>query len=230
MFDPQFLAILGLGFLLGTRHALDADHIAAVSTLLSQQPSLRASGFIGLCWGIGHTIMLLLVGLAVIFLKVTISERVAHVLEVGVGAMLIVLGCSLALTIYRDRWHLHTHEHDGERHVHLHSHVERDDHRHHQWMRLSLRPLFVGMVHGLAGSAALMLMILSAVQTMGQGVLYILVFGLGSILGMVLIGMAISVPLLFSAMYGWKAQGIMQGLASVGSIALGLIIVVREGF
>jgi len=85
MFDADFLAILGLGFLLGARHALDADHIAAVSTLLSTRPSLHTSGFIGLCWGLGHTFTLLMVGLAVIFLKVAIPLPVAQMLEVGVG-------------------------------------------------------------------------------------------------------------------------------------------------
>jgi len=230
MFDADFLAILGLGFLLGARHALDADHIAAVSTLLSTRPSLHTSGFIGLCCGLGHTFTLLMVGLAVIFLKVAIPLPVAQMLEVGVGVMLVVLGGSLAWTIYRDRWHLHTHEHDGAHHVHLHRHQEQDDHHHPHWMRLSVRPLCIGMVHGLAGSAALLLIVLSTVQTLGQGILYITVFGIGSIIGMVLIGLLVSIPLVLSATYGGRAQTLMQGLASVGSVALGIMIIVRNGF
>lgn len=230
MFDSQFATILGLGFLLGTRHALDADHLAAVSTILSRQPNLHTSGWIGLCWGLGHTLTLLLVGVGVIVLKVTIPNWLGHALEVGVGVMLVFLGSSLAWTIYRDRWHLHAHEHHGECHVHLHRHGERDDHHHLHWMRRSMRPLCIGMVHGLAGSAALMLVVLSTVQTMGQGILYILVFGVGSILGMVLIGMAVSIPLRLFALYGRGTQSLLQGLASVGSIALGLMIIAREGF
>ena len=230
MFDADFLAILGLGFLLGARHALDADHIAAVSTLLSTRPSLHTSGFIGLCWGLGHTFTLLMVGLAVIFLKVAIPLPVAQMLEVGVGVMLVVLGGSLAWTIYRDRWHLHTHEHDGAHHVHLHRHQEQDDHHHPHWMRLSVRPLCIGMVHGLAGSAALLLIVLSTVQTLGQGILYITVFGIGSIIGMVLIGLLVSIPLVLSATYGGRVQTLMQGLASVGSVALGIMIIIRNGF
>src|SRR5688500_14174545 len=106
MLDFEFLTILGFGFLLGARHALDADHLAAVSTILSKRPCLRTSGFIGLCWGFGHTLMLLLVGVAVILLKVTIPESVAQTLEFGIGIMLVVLGSSLAWSIYQERWHL----------------------------------------------------------------------------------------------------------------------------
>jgi ABC-type nickel/cobalt efflux system permease component RcnA len=225
--DVQFLTLLGLGFVLGARHALDADHLAAVSTILSKRPSLQTSGFIGFCWGIGHTLMLLLVGLAVILLKVTIPESVAQTLEFGVGIMLVVLGCSLAWSLYRERWHLHAHDHDGERHLHLHRHQEDEDHRHPHWLQLSVRPLLIGMAHGLAGSAALMLMVLSTVQTVWQGVVYILIFGVGSIIGMVLLGLLISVPLVCSLAFGRRVQSMVQGLASLGSVALGLTMMIR---
>ena len=225
--DVQFLTILGLGFVLGARHALDADHLAAVSTILSKRPSLQTSGFIGLCWGVGHTLMLLLVGIAVILLKVTIPQSVAQALEFGIGIMLVVLGGSLAWSIYREGWHLHAHEHDGERHLHLHSHQEDEHHRHHHWVHLSVRPLLIGMLHGLAGSAALILMVLSTVQTVWQGLVYILIFGMGSIIGMVLLGLLISVPLVFSAAFGRRMQHVVQGLAGLGSIVLGFTMMVR---
>ena len=227
MLDFEFLTILGFGFLLGARHALDADHLAAVSTILSRRPCLQTSGFIGLCWGFGHTLMLLLVGVAVILLKITIPESVAQTLEFGIGIMLVVLGCSLAWSIYRERWHLHTHEHDGERHLHLHSHQEDEYHRHHHWMYLSVRPLLIGMAHGLAGSAALMLMVLSTVQTMWQGMAYILVFGIGSVIGMVFLGFLISAPLVLSATFGRRVEHVVQGLASLGSVGLGLMMMIR---
>lgn len=227
MLNLEFLTILGLGFLLGARHALDADHVAAVSTMLSRRPNFQASGFIGCCWGIGHTLMLLLVGLAVILLKVTISETVAQALEFGVGIMLVVLGGSLAWSLYRERWHLHAHEHDGERHLHLHRHQQDEEHRHWHWMHLSVRPLLIGMAHGLAGSAALMLMVLSSVQNLWQGLIYILIFGIGSIIGMVLLGLLISVPLVFSAACGRRVHSLVQGLAGLGSVALGLAMMAR---
>lgn len=229
MLDLEFLTILGLGFLLGARHALDADHLAAISTILSKRPSIQTSGFIGLCWGFGHTLMLLFVGLAVILLKVTIPELLAQAFEFCIGGMLVVLGGSLAWSMYRERWHFHAHDHDGERHLHLHAHPVHGDHRHQHWMRLSVRPLLIGMAHGLAGSAALMLMVLSTVQTVWQGLVYILIFGIGSMIGMILLGLLISVPLVFSATLGRRVQTAVQGLASLGSVVLGLTMMIRIG-
>lgn len=221
------MTVLGLGFLLGARHALDADHVAAVATILSKRPTFRVSGFIGFCWGVGHTVMLLVVGLAVIALKITIPDHLASALEFLVGLMLVGLGGSVAMTLLQERWHLHAHEHEGERHLHLHSHRLDVGHGHAHWARGSVQPLLVGMVHGLAGSAALALMVLSTVRTVWEGVTYILVFGIGSILGMMLLGMAISLPLVCSAAFGRRARILMQGLASLGSIGLGLWIMVR---
>jgi high-affinity nickel permease len=229
LLDLHYVTFLGLGFLLGARHALDADHVAAVSTILSERPTLRASGLIGFCWGFGHTVMLLVVGLAMIGLKMTIPERVALAVEFGVGGMLVVLGASLAVTLARERWHIHAHQHDGATHLHFHSHGRQTDHAHTHWLQASLKPLLVGMVHGLAGSAALMFVVLSSVRTAWEGAAYILVFGLGSIVGMVLVGITISLPLVFSASLGRPVQLAVQGLASLGSIGLGLAMMARIG-
>ncbi len=227
MTDLHFMTMLGLGFLLGVRHALDADHVAAVSTMLAQRPDLRRSGFIGLCWGCGHTAVLLVVGSAVLALKITISDALAQAFESLVGLMLVALGLALAVTLYREQWHLHSHEHDGERHVHLHSHRRHDDHAHQHGWRASLPPLMVGMVHGLAGSAALMLIVLSAAHTLWEGMAYILFFGLGSILGMVALGVLISLPFFISVSWGRYGQVAVRGLASVGSIGFGFAILLR---
>ncbi|MGH7209360.1 MAG: urease accessory protein UreH [Nitrospiraceae bacterium] len=229
MSELDFLTILGFGFLLGARHALDADHVAAVCTILSERPSLSTSGVIGFCWGFGHTTVLLLVGIAVIMLKISIPEPMAVAVELAVGVMLVALGLSLAVTLVRERWHLHAHQHDGETHVHLHHHLRRPDHLHRHWVRLSLKPFVVGMVHGLAGSAALMLMVVSTVRTVGEGLAYILVFGLGSVVGMMLLGVAISIPIVLSASCGRRAQEAVQALASLGSIGLGVTMLVRLG-
>lgn len=229
MSETEFITALGLGLLLGARHALDADHVAAVSAILSRRPDLQSSGFIGFCWGFGHAVMLLVVGAAVILLKVTISEQVALACELGVGVMLVVLGVSLVRTICREQWHLHAHQHDGETHRHLHSHRLRAGHDHQHWLRDSFRPFLVGMAHGLAGSAALMLMVLSTVRSWWEGIVYILVFGAGSIVGMMLLGLLISLPMVFSVSLGWRAQMAVQGLASLGSIGLGLAIIYRIG-
>jgi high-affinity nickel permease len=229
MLDSQLITILGLGFLLGARHALDADHVAAVSTILSERPDFKTSGLIGFSWGFGHTAMLLAVGLVMLVLKVTIPAPVTHAFEFGVGLMLVLLGGSLAVTLVRDRWHVHTHRHGDETHAHLHSHHLHAEHSHRHWLQVSVKPFMVGMVHGLAGSAALTLMALSAVRTVPEGIFYILVFGAGSIAGMMVIGTAVSLPLVCSASFGRRAQTTVQGLASLGSIGLGLAMMMRIG-
>ena len=222
MLDTEFLTILGLGFVrLGLRHALDTDHVAAVSTVLTQRPSLRASGMIGFSWGLGHTVVLLLVGAVVLVLRVPIPEPFALAAEFGVGAMLVLLGGILGVRLVRERWHLHTHDHDGERHVHLHSHALVEDHGHVHWWRDSVRPFCIGMAHGLAGSAALLLIVLSSARSVSEGLTYIAVFGVGSIMGMMLVGMIVSLPLLWSLNLGRPVFLAVQGLASLGALPSG---------
>lgn len=225
--DPQFLSLLGVGFLLGLRHALDSDHLAAVSTVLAERPSLLASGAVGLWWGIGHTLTLLLVGSIVLAWGIRIPGKFELLAESGVAVLLIVLGGTLALKLYRERWHVHSHHHEGEPHIHFHSHQRREDHRHRHWMVQSIRPLCIGMAHGLAGSAALMLMILSTTKEMGTGLLSILVFGLGSIIGMMVIGLTISVPVIYSRSISQRLFGTVQGLASIASVSVGIWMLVK---
>ncbi len=229
MFDPHTLTILSFGFVLGLRHALDADHLAALSTVLAERPSVQASTIIGFFWGLGHTLMLLCVGMLLLAWNLTIPESLGAALEFAVGMMLVGLGLSLARRIYREQWHLHAHEHEGRAHLHLHSHRAQLDHKHVHWYQGSLRPLLIGMAHGLAGSAALMLIVLSTVTGMGQGIGYILIFGIGSILGMVGVGVLFSLPVVYSVAVGPRAYRIVQGLASLTSIALGLVMMARIG-
>jgi ABC-type nickel/cobalt efflux system permease component RcnA len=229
MLDPHAVTLLGLGFILGLRHALDADHLAAVSTVLAERPSLQSSTFIGFFWGLGHTLMLLCVGFGVMALNLHIPDSLANLFEFAVGVMLVGLGASLARRLYLERWHWHRHDHDGGVHVHLHSHRLQLDHVHPHWYQGSLRPLLIGMAHGLAGSAALVLMVLSTVTGLGQGMGYILVFGAGSILGMVGVGLLLSIPVLCSISFGPRAYWTVQGFASLASIGLGLMIMVRIG-
>ncbi|HEX2055006.1 MAG TPA: hypothetical protein VHF07_00840 [Nitrospiraceae bacterium] len=229
MLDSHGLTVLGLGFVLGLRHALDADHIVAVSTVLAERPSFRASSVVGLFWGIGHTLMLLLVGICVQALHVSIPESLAAAFELIVGIMLIGLGVSLARRLYREGWHLHPHEHDGRQHVHLHRHAVGRGHTHAHWFLEARRPLLIGMAHGFAGSAALLLIVVSTAGTFGQGLGYILVFGLGSIIGMIAVGTVISLPFVLSLSVGRGALMAVQGLASLGSIGLGLLVMWRIG-
>jgi len=227
MLESNLLTFLSVGFLLGLRHALDADHLAAVSTVLAERPSMRASGLVGFWWGVGHTLTLMLVGAVVLVSGVHIPEPFALLAESGVGLLLVVLGGTLALKLFRERWHLHRHVHDGEPHVHLHSHHRREDHAHPHWARQSLRPLLIGMAHGVAGSAALMLVTVSNTSGIGQGLLYIAVFGFGSIAGMLVIGLTLSVPVIYSRVLGQRAFFAVQGVASLGSVGLGLWMLYR---
>jgi sulfite exporter TauE/SafE len=227
MVETSYMTILTLGFVLGLRHALDTDHIAAVSTVLAQRPSWRASGLVGLSWGLGHTLVLLLVGAVVLVLHVPIPELVSTAAEFAVGIMLVILGCLLGTKLINERWHMHQHDHDGTRHVHLHSHVQSIDHGHSHWWRASLRPLCIGMAHGLAGSAALLLIVVASANSVVDGLIYIAVFGCGSILGMILIGLVLSLPVVWSLRLGRPVFLAVQGVASLGSVALGVSIVYR---
>lgn len=227
MTEPSFLTLLSLGFMLGLRHALDSDHVAAVSTVLAQRPSLKASGLIGFSWGMGHTLILLLVGLIVLWFRVPVPAQLAQAAEGGVGVMLVVLGGMLGMKLVKERWHVHQHDHDGTRHVHLHSHAVLVDHEHPHWWRESVRPLCIGMAHGLAGSAALLFLVVSSAGSVMEGLIYIAVFGCGSIMGMMLIGLVLSLPVVWSFHLGRPVFLAVQGLASLGSVGLGLSIVYR---
>lgn len=219
---------LSLGFLLGARHALDADHLAAVSTIIAAQRDRRASGLVGACWGVGHTATLLLIGLGVIALGLRIPSSFAAASETAVGAMLVLLGGSLAWTLWRDRWHVHPHVHDGHAHLHLHTHRTEASHRHNHGGRVFVKPIFVGMVHGLAGSAALMLLVLATVQTLWEGLAYIVAFGLGSIVTMGMIGTLMSLPVLWSTARGQQALVAVQAVACLSSIVLGVMTLATQ--
>lgn len=222
MSDPHLLSILTLGFLLGVKHALDADHIAAMSTIATEHPALRRSCVIGVCWGLGHTLVLFLAGMAVLLFKLTIPDTWARVFEAGAGMMLIALGLSVAVTLWKERLHIHAHAHDdGEDHLHLHSHRRGTQHAHLHRFRLEYKSLAIGMVHGLAGSAAVLLLVLSTVSSLWHGLLYILVFGIGSILGMGILAAALSVPFALTARSMAGTHQAIKALAGLLSVALG---------
>jgi hypothetical protein len=195
--------------------------------VLAERPSIPASGAVGLWWGIGHTLTLLLVGSIVLAWGLHIPERFEFIAESGVAVLLIGLGGSLAHKLFRERWHVHTHLHDGGPHVHLHSHHRQDDHRHRHWVADSIRPLCIGMAHGLAGSAALMLIILATTQDFGLGILSIVIFGAGSIVGMMLVGLTISLPLVYSLALGRRFFVGLQGFASAASVCVGVWMLIK---
>lgn len=204
----EMLAVLGLGLLLGLKHATDADHVVAVTTFVSQESSLMRSVWIGAFWGLGHTLSLSIAGLIVIGLKVTIPEWLAERLELSVAAMLVVLGAN---ALFRTMKRLP---------VQGHFHLFGAGHTHLGLSHVGFRPLLTGMVHGAAGSAALMLLVLSTIRSPFEAFLYILVFGAGSILGMIAISLLLALPLHWArgkisiAGSGYKPIQVMAGIFS----------------
>lgn len=248
------VSIIVLGFFLGMRHATDPDHIIAVSTIVSRQRSLRQAAVIGALWGVGHTLTILVVGSAIVVFGLVIPPRLGLTMELSVGVMLIILGVmnltgmlqwiTGTLTPETAGTHAHIHAHGDYVHTHLHSHVP-ESHGHAEtatpvgWMdrafgRLglyqTLRPLVVGVVHGLAGSAAVALLVLTTIRVPIWAVAYLLVFGIGTIAGMMLITAAIAVPFAASASrFGRLHRGLSVASGWIG-LAFGLFIVYEMAF
>jgi sulfite exporter TauE/SafE len=227
------LSILALGFAQGLRHAVEADHLAAVSAIVSERKSVWSSSLVGGLWGLGHSISLLIAGSAVILFDFQIGEKTERALEFSVGLMLVALGANALRKLARGgRVHLHAHRHGSRAHVHPHLHdgePETDPHTHHG-IRLGTRPLLVGMLHGLAGSAALMLLILSTIQSRLVGFAYIVVFGVGSIGGMMIMSALVGLPLYLTAQRFNRANLTVRGLAGLLSLSVGLFMVYDIAF
>lgn len=238
------LSILLVGFLLGLKHATETDHLAAVATLVTRQSTYTQTLMQGVAWGLGHTLTLMLVGGVVLLLGKQIPPNLEQALEFGVGVMLIALGADVLRRLIRNRIHFHVHSHaSGVRHVHAHGHGAADAHaahalaahtrvetRHEHSHRLPLRALAVGTMHGLAGSAALVLLSLQAVQSWQMGLIYIAVFGFGSIAGMALLSVAIAVPLRLSSHRLGRLHNATTALFGAFSCVLGVYLVVEIGF
>jgi ABC-type nickel/cobalt efflux system permease component RcnA len=254
----NLLTVIGVGFLLGIRHATDPDHVIAVTTIVSRQRSIRHAGLIGILWGVGHTITILLVGAAIILFNLAIPPRIGLAMELAVGLMLILLGV-LNLTGVT-QWithrftpaqrhegiihsHVHTHAHGGEAHAHIHGHNP-EVHLHldqgpesalqkalaRVGLYQLLRPLAIGIVHGLAGSAAVALLVLTTIRDPQWAIVYLLVFGVGTIAGMMLITMMIGVPFAYT---GRRFERFNRGLgiaSGLVSVAFGLFVTFQIGF
>lgn len=224
--------VLGLGLVFGLKHALDADHVAAVATMASESKTVCRSSVVGMLWGVGHTLALLVAGVAVIGLHLEIGARLAAAFELGVALMLIGLGTNALRTLVRGgKLHLHVHEHGGRIHVHPHLHggaPEPGPHTHHG-VQLRARPLLIGIVHGLAGSAALMLLVLSTIPSPLLGFTYIVVFGVGSIGGMMAMSALIGLPAHLTADRFNRANVAIQAGAALFSLGCGLNMAYQIG-
>ncbi len=224
--EATVLSALFLGFLLGIKHALDADHIVAVTTMVSRSRSLLRAALVGANWGIGHTITLFAAGFAVLVFKLTIPDRMTLTMEFAVGGLLVLLGVPIIRQLVANRAHVHVHQHGDKRHLHSHLHHDTPEHDHAHIRR----PLLMGMVHGLAGSGALTLLVLSTMPSVAQGLIFLLVFGVGSILGMLLFSGLIGLPFKFTTGFSLRLNWWFQGAAGIISIALGLFIMWQTAF
>ena len=250
---PALLAILLLGFLLGMRHATDPDHVVAVTTIVSHERTLPYAALIGALWGLGHTVTILVVGSAIILFKLTIPARLGLSMELSVGLMLVLLGL-LNLTGVRrraaewlairrlgpdahshflfGRWMVHTHDEDGDP-VFTDS-LSALGWTPQWWRRLGrftvLRPLAVGVVHGLAGSASVALLVLTAISRPSWAIGYLLIFGLGTIAGMMLITAAIALPFAYSLHHFTRLNHALVAASGCLSVAFGLFLCYQTGF
>ena len=254
-------SVLLLAFLLGMRHALETDHLAAVASLATRSRSLWHTVWQGAAWGLGHTITLVVAGGICLLASVAIPARMAHGLEVCVGGMLVGLGFDVLWRARRQKIHLHVHRHaDGTRHLHAHSHAADpassalNGAQHRALPHLHLHPhphphphsaaqpdspsaaaaaaggfprraLLVGLMHGLAGSAALLLLTLSTFKSRWLGLAYILAFGLGSILGMAALSAVIAVPLRGTAVYLTRAYRTVEVLTGLATLGIGIWVI-----
>jgi hypothetical protein len=224
--------LLFLGLITGLRHAMEVDHITAVSTIVAagkSQKRLRRAPLLGALWGLGHTASLFAAGLAVLLLAVSIPEKVSGTMEIGVGVMLVFLGVTTLTGFNVGRFvrgmfgrqthdHVHVHKDTGIVHSHDHDH---HDHRH------GHKSLLVGMVHGMAGSGALMLVVLSTINSVPLGLAYIAIFGAGSIASMAAMSTLIGLP--FVRARHLKLNLVLKYVAAVITIAIGAGLVYELG-
>ena len=227
--------ILGFGFLLGLQHALEPDHIAAVSSIAARRSHVTDIVKHGLTWGLGHTLTLFVFAGAAIVLGRAIPETIAQPIETAVGVMLVGLGAHVLWQLWRDRVHFHRHGHaDGTMHFHAHSHAGENlphvsaAHAHQHGFRW--RTLLVGLMHGMAGSAALLVLTVSQASSPAVGLGYVALFGIGSMIGMGALSTVIAVPLAASARWlTWANRG-LQGAVGIITMAIGIHTIIETVF
>lgn len=225
-------AMLLLGFFLGLQHAIEADHLAALASLAARSRSRRSVVRHGFVWGLGHMATLSAFAGAVILFERAVDPALAGWLEIAVGALLMLLGGQLLYRLYRERVHFHVHRHDdGRVHLHAHSHAgetmphARSRHDHGHTRGFPVRSLVVGMMHGLAGSAALVVLAGAALSSPLSGLVYVVVFGLGSVIGMVALSVVIAVPISWTARSLTRVNRGLQCGVGLTSIALGGFVI-----
>ena len=229
------LVALTLGFLLGLKHATDADHVVAVSTIVGEDRNAWRGLWVGGSWGLGHTTPLLILGIVILAFKEVVLdqyETVAPAFEFGVGIMLVLLGAQVFWNLRRRRLHVHEHAHDAGPHVHIHgSHgpdADAGGEAPHGFFHPG-RPFFrmksytIGVVHGLAGSAAVMLVLLPTLSSFWVGIGYLLLFGVGTMLSMAAITLLLGIPFALAGNRN-RLSSAVASVAGAGSLAFGGVL------
>jgi cytochrome c biogenesis protein CcdA len=215
------LAILALGFLLGMRHATDSDHVIAVTAIVSRERTPLAALWIGALWGLGHSATILTVGGAIVLFGLVVPPRLGLSLEMSVAVMLIVLGgMNLSGALSRINQVAHRPQH-GEPWAR--------GSEPHPPLRGPLRPLVIGVVHGLAGSAAVALLVLATIKSSSLAILYLAIFSAGTVGGMILLTLAMSLPIAALAQRFRNVEQLMARATGLVSIAFGLFLAYRVG-
>jgi cytochrome c biogenesis protein CcdA len=212
------LAILALGFFLGMRHATDSDHVVAVTTIVSRERSPIAALWVGALWGLGHTATILFVGGAIVLFGWVIPPRVGLSMEMSVAIMLIVLGAMNLSGALKGLGQAAGQKHAPEVGALPHLPAKRP-----------LRALIIGVVHGLAGSAAVALLVLATIKSAGSALVYLAVFGAGTVAGMMLLTVAMSLPLRLLSQRFTNAERLLARATGVLSIAFGLLLAYQIG-
>lgn len=232
------ISMLLIGLVFGLWHALDLDHIGAMITFVGSRDSSPSQAIkYGVLWATGHALTLLLITLLVMTFHVEVSEELASVMEFMVGAMLVVLALDMFRRIRLVKMHSHHHFHQSESvhdhfHVHLRSEMhEHESHRHAHTAEGNhhLRALLVGFMHGMAGSAALILVVLNSVTSVGMGFIYVIFFSLGAMAGMGVLSIFIAMQLRRSARRSLELASRVRGFAAIVVLSVGLFMMSRIG-
>ena len=224
-----------LGFLLGLKHATDADHVVAVSTIVNESRNPWQGLWIGGSWGLGHSTPLILLGIVILIFKGMVMNRYAElapILEFGVGIMLVLLGVQVFWNLKHGRLHQHRHTHDDGPHVHIHAthhptanpEVEsRHSYFHFGKPAFRLKSYTIGAVHGLAGTAAVMLLLLPTLSSFWVGIGYLILFGIGTMMSMAAITLLLGIPFALSRSYNRINNLIAYGAGCI-SIVFGIAL------
>lgn len=220
------IEILAMGLLIGMRHALEADHVAAVASLVSRHSTFSTSVRMGTFWGLGHTLTLLLFGSLVLFSGQFVPDRLASSLEFAVGGMLVWLGADVMRRLWREQVSWSWHQHGDMQHIHALRGAGSEPHEH--TATVPWRALMVGMMHGMAGSAALIVLTLQTVGSALAGVAYILCFGLGSVVGMAAMSAVMVVPMRHAARRTQTGLPWFQGVIGMATLGIGCHIMLTH--